>query len=98
VNVYETALPQRSAVVMWVVVPARVSVAVAFAFAPLPLPWSNGYGSPGATGLVAAVGVIRARRVAANSSERSPFSGTSNYFGSARYAPRSANEKRDASR
>jgi hypothetical protein len=52
---------------------------------------SNGYGSPGATGEVAARSVTRAARVAANPSDSSPRSGTSKYAGSATYAFRSAN-------
>jgi hypothetical protein len=68
VNVYETAFPQRSAVVMCVVDPLRVAVAAAAAV-------QAGPASPPATGLAAAVEVISARRVAAYWSESSVSSG-----------------------
>ena len=78
VKVYSTTLPKRSVTVRFVVVPGPRSVVVTFAApgsARLP---SNGYGSPGATGLFAAcVGLMSARRAAANPSESSPRSGTS---------------------
>ena len=58
VNVYETTLPHLSDVTRCVVVSDCDAVTAA-------TPVLYGYGSPGATAPGAAVGVIRARRVAA---------------------------------
>src|SRR3954452_18020123 len=58
VNVYETTLPHLSAVTRWVVVSDCDAATAA-------TPALYGYGSPGATAPGTAVGVIRARRVAA---------------------------------
>src|SRR5829696_5034498 len=90
VNVYDTTLPLRSATVRCVVDCRgwEIVALLAAAFEDEP---SLSYGSPGATGLVAALSVISGRRSSANDIEVRPSTGTSKNAGSARKALRSAN-------
>src|SRR5439155_5799442 len=75
VKVYDTALPLRSTTDRCVVCPGSPSEVETLAEAD-PLPPLYGQGSPKPTGLVAAVSVMSARRVAAQSFDSRPLRGT----------------------